>query len=136
MNKFMFIGNVTKDAEVQKVGNDLSICKFDVAVNRPYQKGKEQEVDYYKVITWRGQADYCGQNLKKGNKVFVCGRLEIRDYDGKDGVKHTVVEVQANEVEKLTGFEKKDGAVKSSYTMEQATEIQLRPVVDTGDLPF
>ena len=125
MNKNIIIGNLTKDAEVNKIGNDMSVCNFTVAVNRRKQKGKEQEVDYFNVVTWREQADYCGQYLKKGNKVGVVGRCEVRTYEDKEGVKHTIVDVQAENVEKLS-FDKATGEQKQ-VAMTQ---------VDNQDLPF
>lgn len=124
MNRFEFIGNLVRDAEMQTVGDNMQVCKFEVAVNRPYKKGKDQEVDYYKVNAWRKQGEYCAQNLKKGNKVYVAGQLEIRNYEGRDGAKRMSVEVQANEVEKLTGFEAK------------TNEPKMIPIATQDGFPF
>jgi len=134
MNKVFFIGNLTKDAELEKVGDDISVCRFNIAVNRPYRKDKEQEVDFFRIITWRGQADYCAEHLKKGNKIAVLGRLEINNYEDKNGDKRVSVDVQAIEVEKLNGFEKKnDDEVASSY--DKRNDIEMKPITDDS-LPF
>ena len=125
MNKITLIGNLVHDPELKTVGEDLSKCRFSIAVNRRKQKDKEQEVDYFDIIAWRGQADYCAQWLKKGTKVAVVGRLEIRDYEGKDGVKRKAIEVQAEEIEKLS-FDNNKGEQK---------QVTLTPIADDS-CPF
>ena len=99
MNRVILIGNLTKDPELSQTNNDLSVCKFNVAVSRSYGK---QETDFFTVIAWRTQADNCARFLKKGSKVAVSGSIQNRSYDGNDGVKRYVTEIVADEVQFLT----------------------------------
>lgn len=126
MNKVILIGNLTKDPELSKTNNDLSVCKFTVAVSRNYSRS--QETDFFTVIAWRTQADNCARFLKKGSRVAISGSIQNRSYDGNDGVKRYVTEIVADEVQFLTtkGQLEEDGT--------PAIAGDLKPVDDT--LPF
>ena len=125
MNRVILIGNLTKDPELSKTNNDLSVCKFTVAVSRSYGK---QETDFFTVIAWRTQADNCARFLKKGSKVAISGSIQNRSYDAGDGTKRYVTEIVADEVQFLTtkGSPEEDG--------QPAIGDGLKPVDDT--LPF
>ena len=124
MNRVILIGNLTKDPELSKTNNDLSVCKFTVAVSRSYGK---QDTDFFTVIAWRAQADNCARFLKKGSKVAISGSIQNRSYDGTDGTKRYVTEIVADEVQFLTtkGALEEDG---------QPAIGDLKPADDT--LPF
>ena len=100
MNKIIMIGNLTKDPEFSTTANGTNVCKFDIAINERY--GEKDAVQYFHIVTWRGLAENCSKYLVKGNKVCVMGRLEVREYESKEGVKKTAVEVIADEVEFLS----------------------------------
>lgn len=82
----------------------VSVCTFTLAVQSRYK----ETVDFIHVVAWRGLAETCGRYLKKGSKACVCGALQSRSYEAKDGSKRTVVEVIADEVEFLSFAEKKE----------------------------
>lgn len=106
MNKVFLIGNVTKDLELMQTTSGKSVCKFNIAVNRSYTQGGEKVTDFFTIVTWGGQAETCARYLKKGKKIAVCGELQQRSFEGNDGVKRTVIEVQAQEVEFLSSAER------------------------------
>ena len=125
MNRVILIGNLTKDPELSKTNNDLSVCKFTVAVSRSYSR--QNETDFFTVIAWRTQADNCARFLKKGSRVAISGSIQNRSYDGNDGVKRYVTEIVADEVQFLTTKGQLDED-------EVALPGDLKPVDDT--LPF
>ena len=140
MNKVFLIGNLTRDPELSETGNGTAFCRFSVAVNRPYtDEDGNQKADYFSVITWRNLATNCGRFLKKGSKVAVCGVLQNRTYDDKDGNKRTATEIVANEVEFLS-------PTNASAETESGSQGQIKPSVkqkatltpldDDFDLPF
>ena len=97
MNKCIFIGNLTRDPEIQTTGNGVSLCRFSIAVNRTYQNANgERETDFINIVTWRGLADNCSKYLSKGSKVCVVGSLQNRSYEDKDGNKRRTAEVVAD----------------------------------------
>ncbi len=104
MNKVVLIGNLTRDPDVRNTQSGVSVCTFTLAVQSRYK----ETADFINVVAWRGIAETCGRYLKKGSKACVCGALQSRSYEAKDGSKRTVVEVIADEVEFLSFAEKKE----------------------------
>ena len=103
MNKVILIGRLTRDPELRFTpANGVAVATFTLAVDRPFlnQKG-EREADFIKIVTWRKLAENCGNMLKKGRLVGVCGRLQVRSYDAQDGQRRYVTEVVADEVQFL-----------------------------------
>lgn len=143
MNKCIFIGNLTRDPELQTTGSGISLCRFSIAVNRNYSNSNgEREADFINIVTWRGLAENCGKYLSKGRKVCVVGQLQTRTYDDKDGNKRYATEIVAEDVEFInSGANSGDGAERSGYTPRQSAPEKTKKVselepVDTDDLPF
>ncbi len=132
MNKVFLIGNLTRDPEMNTISSGVSVCRFAIAVSRRFVAADgNRETDFINIIAWRGLADNCAKYLKKGNKVAVCGSLQTRSYENKDGVKVNVFEIVADEVEFLTN--KAQSGVEAGAKDDQVAELQ--PVQD-DDLPF
>jgi len=103
MNRAMLVGNLTKDPELKVTAQTgTSVCTFTVAINRRFAKdGATPGTDFIPVVVWRGQAESSAKYLRKGTKVAVCGSIQTRSYDAKDGTKRYVTEVIADEVQFL-----------------------------------
>jgi len=98
LNKAMIIGNVTRDPEVRQTANGASVATFSVATNFFWNDpaGQRQErVEFHNIVAWRKLAEICGQYLRKGSKVYIEGRLQTRDWVGKDSVKRYSTEIIA-----------------------------------------
>ncbi len=133
MNKVILIGNLTRDPESSTTQNGTAVCRLSIAANREFTNSDgSRDVDYFNISTWRGQAENCAKFLKKGNKVGVVGRLENRSYEDKDGIKRTITEVIASEVEFLTPRQVESETV---IQVERPRQIVLEPINDDG-LPF
>lgn len=137
MNRVFLIGNLTKDPEVSIVSNDLTNCKFSIAVTRRYGA---KETDYFSVVCWRGMAENCGKYLRKGSKVGVCGSIQTKTYETSDGSKRYTVEVVADEVQFLSTRAESEinelPEVSSSNLKPAAKIADLKPVEGDEDLPF
>ena len=59
---------------------------------------RRKETDFIRIVTWRKQAENCANYLSKGSKAAVEGRLQIRAYEDRDGIKRTIAEVVASGV--------------------------------------
>lgn len=125
MNKVFLIGNLTRDPELTKTANSISVCKMSIAVNRPHSK--DQETDFFNVTAWRGLADTCGKFLSKGKKILVVGTLQNRTYE-KDGEKKTYTDIVADEIDFLSP--------KSETRTENLKSIRDNAPIDDFDLPF
>ena len=101
LNKVMLIGNLGKDPEMRFTANGSAVTTFTVAANRNYRRPDgewEKETEWFDVVTWNQLAERCSQNLQKGSRVYVEGRLHTRNWDGQDGQRHYRTEVIANAV--------------------------------------
>lgn len=112
MNKCIIIGNLTKQPELSTTSNGVSVCKFTVAVNRPFKNEGENGVDFFNVTAWRGLAENCGKWLDKGRKVCVVGAIQFRTYTDNNGNTRYTSDLVAESVEFLS----------SSANTEEKTE--------------
>lgn len=130
MNKVILIGNLTREPELSETPSGVAVCRFSIAVSRDYTNADgERETDFFNVTVWRGRAETCGKYLKKGNKVGVVGRLQNRSYEDKDGIKRSVTDVIAEEVEFLTPKQ-----AENTTTAEKPKRPKLE--VTQEELPF
>ena len=153
MNKCIFVGNLTRDPEMGSTNSGISYCRFSIAVNRTYSNANgEREADFINIVTWRGLADNCGKYLQKGSKVCVCGQLQTRTYEDKNGQKRKAVEIQADNVEFVPRSKDTAAGAPSFRAPERAEFAPPVPdpapvaysageaddftVVDDEDLPF
>lgn len=136
MNKFILIGNLTRDPESGATASGISFAKLSVAVNRPFtDENGERKTDFFDVTTWRNQAENCAKYLHKGNKVSVTARLQNRTYEDKNGVKHYVNDIIAEEVEFLSPpSNSADDEEKPAKTANKPSKPQLEEVQE--ELPF
>lgn len=135
MNKAILIGNLTKNPELSETSSGVSFCKFSIAVNRPFANADgEREVDFFNVVTWRGQAETCAKYLAKGKEVCVIGSIQNRSYEDKDGNKRTATDIVASEIEFLTPRE--DGDNTADETVDKAKKRPRLEEVEDDDLPF
>lgn len=142
MNKILLIGNLTRDPELRSTQSGVAVCTFTVAVNRRRASGAEagqQEADFFRVTTWRQQAENCNRFLAKGRKVGVTGTLTMESYTDKNGVQRNSLEVMADEVEFLTPRSEQgaSAAPTGGYTPQQTADAQAGFIqVEDDDLPF
>lgn len=109
-NKVFIIGNLTRDPELRYTPSGIPVARFTIAVNRIRRKNanisdeeesSNQEVDFILVVAWRRLAEICGEFLKKGRSVAIEGRLQIRNFETKNGEKRTMAEVVADNMQML-----------------------------------
>ncbi len=100
MNKAIIMGRLTRDPEVRYTQTGKVVCSFTLAVDRTFTSANGQkEADFLPVVVWGKAAELCGNSLSKGHRLLVEGRIQTRNYDGKDGQRHYVTEIIANNVE-------------------------------------
>ena len=126
MNKVVILGRLTKDPEVRYTPSQKVVASLTLAVDRPFlgQDGK-READFIPVVIWGKTAELVGNSCAKGHRLLVEGRLQIRNFDAKDGTKHWVTEVIANSVEFI---ERKEQAKKMT-DMGQSVPFDSEEVV-------
>ena len=104
LNKVFLMGNLTRAPELRYTPSGTAVSDLRLAVNRAYttQSGeKRQETYFLTVVVWGKQAESCGEYLDKGSPILVEGRLQTREWEGKDGQRRNVVEVVADRIQFL-----------------------------------
>ena len=139
-NKVILIGRLTADPEMRFTPSGLPVAKYTLAVNRNFSnKQGERETDFIDVVVWRGLAETCANNLKKGYMVAVDGRLQIRSYEDNQGVRRKAAEVVAENVRFLDrGRESHHGQAQGqAHGQQRSGEDEFSEVPFTeDDLPF
>lgn len=101
MNTVQVIGNLARDPQIRATKTGRSVASFSIAVNRQYTtpSGEQRELtDWINIVAWGYLAEAVGNQLRKGTRVFVEGRLSTRSYDTPDGQRRYVTEVVANTI--------------------------------------
>ena len=97
LNKVMLIGNLTRDPNLRFTPNSAAVCSFGLATNRSWTSGdsgeKQERVDFHNVVSWGKLAEICGQLLHKGDKAYVEGRIQTRDWKTEDGTERRITEI-------------------------------------------
>lgn len=102
LNKVMLIGRLTRDPELRTTPNGKNVASFGLATGRTWrdQQGNQQEAtEFHNIVAWERQAELVQQYLSKGRQIYVEGRLQTRNWEGKeDGVKRYRTEVIAENI--------------------------------------
>jgi len=126
LNRVILIGNLTRDPELRYTPDGTPVANFTIAVNRPSGNLKDEKaVDFIPVVVWRERAQRCSEYLTKGSQVAIDGRLQIRSYEDKDGIKRKTAEVVAWRVEFLQRLKKQ---LSSEEASEEKTENEIEKV--------
>jgi single-strand DNA-binding protein len=101
MNQVILVGRLAADPEVRYTKTGKAVASFQVAVNRnsysaQRDPNEKTPADFIPIVAWDKLAEMCGNNLAKGVRVLVQGRLQIRSYETQDGQKRRVSEVVAD----------------------------------------
>ena len=113
LSKIQIIGNLGRDPEMRYTPNGQAVTQFTVAVNRNYKDGQgewQEETEWFRVVCWAQLAERTAENLRKGRKVYVEGRLQTRQWEDQSGQKRYTTEVIAQTVTALDRRPQEDGA--------------------------
>lgn len=107
LNKVMMIGRLGKDPDVRYLDSGVAVATFSLATSeRAYTAKNGQQVpertEWHNIVLWRGLAETAEKYLKKGDLLYVEGKLRSRSYDDQQGIKRTIVEIFVDNMEMLT----------------------------------
>ncbi len=129
LNQVVLIGNLTRDPELRYTPDGTPVTSFTIAVNRPFvNRQGEREADFVPIVVWRKRAETCSEYLMKGSQVAVEGRLQVRNYEDKDGIRKWVTEIVARRVDFLQRLKKQFPSQISEE--ETKNEIDRVPLVE------
>ena len=101
LNHIVLMGRLTRDPELRRTGSGIPVTTFTLAVDRDFGGNKEtgeKETDFIDIVTWRNTAEFVSKYFAKGRMAVVSGRLQIRNWNDKDGNKRRSAEVVADNV--------------------------------------
>ena len=110
LNHIVLMGRLTRDPELRRTGSGIPVTTFTLAVDRDFGNNREtgeKETDFIDIVTWRNTAEFVSKYFTKGRMAVVSGRLQIRNWNDKDGNKRRSAEVVADNV--YFGDSRRDG---------------------------
>ena len=136
VNKAILVGNLGKDPEIRTLDSGAKVATFSLATTESY-KDKEgnrvENTEWHNIVLWRGLADVAERFLKKGNSVYVEGRIKTRSWDDKDGNKRYTTEIVGDNMTMLGG---KPGGGKGDQGPSMVNEPAAPASSPDDDLPF
>ena len=137
VNKVILIGNVGKDPDVRYLDSGVAVATFSLATTeRGYtlQTGTQvpDRTEWHNIVLWRGLAQTAEKYVRKGDKLYIEGKIRSRSYDDQNGIKRSIVEIFADNMEMLTPR----GTAQPQQSM--ASQPVQQPVAEnpSDDLPF
>ena len=144
LNHITIMGRLTRDPELRRTGSGVAVASFTLAVDRDFggRDGGERETDFIDCVAWRQTGEFVSKYFTKGRMAVVSGRLQIRNWNDKDGNKRRSAEVVADNV--YFGDSKRDGeggtayAAAPAYSAPAASPASDFAMLDDDDaqLPF
>ena len=141
VNKVILVGNLGKDPEVRHLEGGVSVAHFTLATNEYYkdkQGTRVERTEWHNISAWRGLADMADKYLKKGQQVYIEGKLRTRQYQDKDQQTRYITEIIADEISMLGGRAQGAGgaAGESSGTGPAEAQQTFRQEPELDQLPF
>ena len=96
LNTIIIQGRIVRDPELRRTGNGIAVASFTVAVDRDFSQDGKKETDFIDCVAWRQAGEFVSKYFKKGSMIVVKGRLQIRNWNDKDGNKRRTAEVVAD----------------------------------------
>ena len=142
VNKVLLLGRLGKDPDLKYTPSGAAVATFSIATNLVWkdQDGNQKEqTDWHRVVAWRKTAEIASNYLKKGNPVYIEGRLQTRSWNDKNNITHYMTEVIAENLVLIGG--KMERAGEPSEIPQPTDEFvpgepEGAPAPSEDDLPF
>lgn len=129
LNKTILNGRLTKAPELKQTNSGKSVCGFTIAVDRNRDREK---TDFVPIVAWGKTAEFVNKWFGKGDLITIVGRIEVRNYEDKNGNKRTATEIIAEEV----SFGGSKNTTSEPEKPAESKTDQFEQIDDDGDLPF
>lgn len=135
-NSFNGIGRITKEPELRSAG-EKNVLDFTIAITRPFTKKDHPESDFIDCTAWGATADNIAKFFGKGDRIGVSGRVEVKPYEDKDGVKRKSFKVIVDDFEFIENKKDRTTSSEDSSDTEEAKDNSIDNDNDNDkDLPF
>jgi single-strand DNA-binding protein len=106
LNKAIIIGRLGADPELRHTADGIPVATFNVATTetrRDRNGTKQDKTEWHRIVVWRKLGEIAAEYLKKGRLVYIEGKIQSREFEGRDGVKRKTFEIVASEMKMLGG---------------------------------
>lgn len=148
INKVILVGRLGQDPELKYTPSSMAVCSFTLATGDTWtdKNGQKQErTEWHRVVVWGKLAELCGQYLAKGRQAYVEGSLQTRSWDGQDGQKKYITEINAKTVQFLGATQGASNQTASANNFSKPASSEMsEPTYDihsdasftADDIPF
>lgn len=138
MNRVNLIGRLTKDPELRFTpGTGMAVSTFTIAIDRrKANKDGKKEADFIPIVVWGKQGESVANYMSKGRLIGISGRIQTRNYEGKDGIRRYVTEIVADEVQFLDYKNNSSNNVANDNNSTSYDSGWTDPVDDDDEIPF
>lgn len=138
VNKVILIGRLGADPELRSTGDGTSVASFRMATSESWKDkngNKQEKTEWHSIVAWRKLGEIAGEYLKKGSLVYIEGRIRSREYEGKDGTKRKVFEIEATDMKMLSSRSASDRDERSaSGFKKEHADPDFVPEVEEDDI--
>lgn len=139
MNKFQFLGRLTKDPEVRyTANNNTQVTTFTIAVNRKFvAQGAERQADFFNLTSFGKTAEFIAKYFKKGQQVLVEGRIQNRTWEDQTGNKRYATDFIVDDT--YFADSKREGSDMAAESVAIPNSSDLGDFItidETEELPF
>ena len=140
VNKVILVGNLGKDPEVRHLENGRAVANFSLATSESYKNREGEKVtqtEWHNVVLWTPLAELAEKYLKKGNQVYIEGKVTTRSYEDKEGVQKYITEIVGREMTFLGGKPStSEGGSSDTGSSDAASSESATSETEIDDLPF
>jgi len=140
LNKAMIIGRLGADPELRHTADGVPVATFNVATSevRKDRNGvKQEKTEWHRVVAWRKLGEIAAEYLKKGRLVYVEGRIQSNEFEGRDGVKRKTFEIVASDMKMLGGGGMGDREDRRVQGAQRSTaDDDFIPEIEEDDVPL
>lgn len=146
INKVILVGRLGKDPEIRHLENGVAVASFSLATSESYKDRttgeRKEQTEWHNIVLWRGLAEVAEKYVKKGDLIYVEGKLKTRSWE-KDGVTRYTTEIVGDNMTMLGGAGSGStssvppAATSAPRQMERESSFTSSPMEEaTDDLPF
>lgn len=150
INKVILIGNLGKDPEIRHLEGGVAVARFPIATSETYKDKTGNKVDrteWHNIVLWRGLAEVAEKYLKKGQSVYIEGKIRTNNYQDKEGIQRYSTEIVADNMTMLGGRGDGSGNGQGGNNMQESSagynsgnapkpEMSATYDSEPDDLPF
>jgi single-strand DNA-binding protein len=137
VNKVILVGNVGADPEVKYLDNGVAVCRLSLATNETYTRNDEKvtQTEWHRLVLWRKLAEIAEKHVKKGDLLYVEGRIRSNSWEDKDGIKRYTTEVFVDSFKFIGNKGDKEVSI-ADVPVKTKEAVTNTAEEETDDLPF